>query len=96
MFTIDSAVLRAVGVRYVLTDAEALDKPAILRGSVSVPGAPTVRLFELINPNLGTYIFRHVRAYARHGVLHNFASAEALTGELHCSLSENPDAHVAK
>jgi hypothetical protein len=55
VFTIDSAVLRAVGVRYVLTDAEALDKPAILRGSVSAPGAPTVRLFELINPNLGTY-----------------------------------------
>jgi hypothetical protein len=55
VFTIDSAVLRAVGVRYILTDAEALDKPAILRGSVSTPGAPTVRLFELINPNLGTY-----------------------------------------
>jgi hypothetical protein len=59
VFTIDSAVLRAVGVRYVLTDAEALDKPAILRGSVSVPGAPTVRLFELINPNLGTYSPTH-------------------------------------
>jgi hypothetical protein len=60
VFTIDSAVLRAVGVRYVLTDAEALDKPAILRGSVSVPGAPTVRLFELINPNLGTYSPTHL------------------------------------
>jgi hypothetical protein len=55
VFTIDSAVLQAVGVRYILTDAEALDKPATLRGSVSAPGAPTVRLFELTNPNLGTY-----------------------------------------
>jgi hypothetical protein len=63
VFTIDSAVLRAVGVRYILTDAEALDKPAILRGLVSAPGAPTVRLFELINPNLGTYSPTHfVRA----------------------------------
>jgi hypothetical protein len=59
VFTIDSALLRAVGVRYILTDAEALDKPAILRGSVSAPGAPTVRLFELINPNLGTYSPTH-------------------------------------
>jgi hypothetical protein len=59
VFTIDSAVLRAVGVRYVLTDAEVLDKPAILRGSVSAPGAPTVRLFELSNPNLGTYSPTH-------------------------------------
>jgi hypothetical protein len=59
VFTIDSAVLRAVGVRYILTDAEALDKPAILRGSVSAPDAPTVRLFELINPNLGTYSPTH-------------------------------------
>ena len=59
VFTIDSAVLRAVGVRYILTDAEALDEPSILRGSVSAPDAPTVRLFELINPNLGTYSPMH-------------------------------------
>jgi hypothetical protein len=59
VFTIDPAVLRAVGVRYVLTDEEALHKPAILRGSVSAEGAPTVRLFELINPNLGTYSPTH-------------------------------------
>lgn len=59
VFTIDSAVLRAVGVRYILTDAEALDKYAILRGSVSAPGAATVRLFELINPNLATYSPTH-------------------------------------
>jgi hypothetical protein len=59
VFTIDSAILQAVGVRYILTDAEALDKPAILRGSVSAPDAPTVRLFELINPNLGTYSPTH-------------------------------------
>jgi hypothetical protein len=62
-FTIDSAILSAVGVRYVLTDAEALDKPAILRGSVSAPDVTTVHLFELINPNLGTYSPTHfVRA----------------------------------
>jgi hypothetical protein len=58
-FSIDSDILRAVGVRYVLTDAEALDKPSVLRGSVSDPSSPRtppVRLFELSNPNLGTYI----------------------------------------
>jgi hypothetical protein len=59
VFTIDSAILRAVGVRYILTDEEALDKSAILRGSVSASGAPTVYLFELINPNLGTYSPTH-------------------------------------
>jgi hypothetical protein len=57
-FSIDSDILRAVGVRYVLTDAEALDKPSVLRGSVSDPSSPRtppVRLFELSNPNLGMY-----------------------------------------
>jgi hypothetical protein len=55
VYTIDSDILRATGVRYVLTDAETLDKSAVLRGFVTAPGAPTVRLFELSNPNLGTY-----------------------------------------
>ena len=32
-FTIDADILRALGVRYVLTDAETLETPAILRGS---------------------------------------------------------------
>jgi hypothetical protein len=59
VFTIDLAVLRAVGVRYILTDAEGLDRPAILRGSVSAPDSPSVRLFELIDPNLGTYSPTH-------------------------------------
>jgi hypothetical protein len=59
VFTIDSAILRAVGVRYILTDAEAIDSPATLRGSVTAEGAPTVRLFELANPNLGTYSPTH-------------------------------------
>src|SRR5262245_4569954 len=54
-YTIDSDILRAVGVRYILTDAETLDEPAALRGSVSASRAPTVRLFELSNPNLGNY-----------------------------------------
>jgi hypothetical protein len=61
-FSIDSDILRAVGVRYVLTDAEALDKPSVLRGSVSDPSSPRtppVRLFELSNPNLGTYSPTH-------------------------------------
>ena len=61
-FTIDSDILRAVGVRYILTDAEMLDKPADLRGTVSVPNSPrtpAVRLFELSDPNLGTYSPTH-------------------------------------
>jgi|EndMetStandDraft_2_1072991.scaffolds.fasta_scaffold11151_3 hypothetical protein len=59
VFTIDPAVLRAVGVRYILTDSEAIDSSATLRGSVSAEGAATVRLFELVNPNLGTYSPTH-------------------------------------
>ena len=54
-FTIDSDILRALGVRFVLTDADGLDQPAVLRGSVTAPGAPTVRLFELNGANLGTF-----------------------------------------
>jgi hypothetical protein len=58
VFTIDPDILRAVGVRYILTDAETLDQGAVVRGSVSAanfPRSPPVRLFELSNPNLGTY-----------------------------------------
>ena len=47
--------MRALGVRYVLTDAETLEPPATLRASVSAPRAPSVRLFELADANLGTY-----------------------------------------
>ena len=54
-FTIDSDILRALGVRFVLTDADALDQPAVLRGSVTARGAPAVRLFELNGANLGTF-----------------------------------------
>jgi len=57
-FAIDPDILRAVGVRYILTDAETLDPSAVLRGFVSDPSSrrtPPVRLFELSNPNLGTY-----------------------------------------
>ena len=54
-FTIDADILRALGVRYVLTDAETAGTPATLRGSVAAPGAPSVRLFELADANLGTY-----------------------------------------
>ena len=54
-FTIDADILRALGVRYVLTDAETLEMPARLRGSVTAPRAPSVRLFEFSDVNLGTY-----------------------------------------
>jgi hypothetical protein len=54
-FTIDADILRALGVRYIVTDAESLEQPAALRASVSAPRAPSVRLFELPHPNLGTY-----------------------------------------
>ncbi len=52
-YTVNSDIFRALGIRYVLTDAETLDKPAIFRGAVSAPNAPSVRLFELSNVNLG-------------------------------------------
>jgi hypothetical protein len=54
-FTIDADILRALGVRYIVTDAETLETPATLRASVSAPRAPSVRLFELPDANLGTY-----------------------------------------
>jgi hypothetical protein len=54
-FSIDSDILRALGVRFVLTDAEQLDQPATLRGALSIPQEAGVHLFELDNVNLGTY-----------------------------------------
>jgi hypothetical protein len=54
-YVIDTEVLRAMGVRFVITDAERLDKPAPVRAALSAPGAPDVRLFELSDVNLGTY-----------------------------------------
>jgi hypothetical protein len=54
-YIIDSDILRLLGVRFVITDAQALDQPAPLRTSLAAPGALTVRVFELSNPNLGTY-----------------------------------------
>jgi hypothetical protein len=54
-FTIDPDILRLLGVRYVLTDAESIGGSAILRGSVSDPDAVGVRLFELPDANLATY-----------------------------------------
>jgi hypothetical protein len=54
-YVIDSEVLRLMGVRFVITDAERLDKPATLRAALSAPDAPAVRLFELSDVNLGTY-----------------------------------------
>ena len=54
-YVIDADILRALGVRYLLTDADTVEKPAALRGSVAAPGALSVRLFELSDANLGTY-----------------------------------------
>jgi hypothetical protein len=54
-FTFDRDILRALGVRFVLTNAQTLDEAAILRGSVTPPGASSIRLFEFSDPNLGTY-----------------------------------------
>ncbi len=54
-FTIDTDLLRALGVQFVLTDAETIDGAAILRGSVTSRGALTVHLFELSDVNLATY-----------------------------------------
>jgi hypothetical protein len=54
-YVIDTEVLRAMGVRFVITDADRLDQPAPVRAALSAPGAPDVRLFELSDVNLGTY-----------------------------------------
>lgn len=58
-YTMDTDIFRALGIRYVLTDAETLDKPAVLRGVVSAPNTSSVHLFELSNVNLGTYSPTH-------------------------------------
>jgi hypothetical protein len=54
-FTIDTDLLRTLGVRFVLTDAETIDKSAILRGFSTTKGALGVHLFELDHVNLATY-----------------------------------------
>jgi hypothetical protein len=54
-FTIDPDILRLLGVRYVLTDAENIAGSAQLRGSVSGVDAVSVHLFELPDANLATY-----------------------------------------
>jgi hypothetical protein len=54
-FTFDRDILRALGVRFVLTNAQTLDEPAILRASITPPGVSSIRLFEFSDPNLGTY-----------------------------------------
>jgi hypothetical protein len=54
-FTIDPDILRLLGVRYVLTDAENIAGSALPRGSVNAVDAVSVHLFELPNVNLATY-----------------------------------------
>lgn len=58
-FTIDADILRALGVRFVLTNADTIDGPAAPRGAVTSPGAQSVYLFEFSNVNLGTYSPMH-------------------------------------
>ena len=58
-FTFDRDLLRALGVRFVVTNAQTLGQPALLRASVTPPGVSTVRLFEYSDPNLATYSPTH-------------------------------------
>ena len=54
-FTIDADILRALGVRFILTDAETLEPPATLRASVTAPRAPQRSPVRARDANLGTY-----------------------------------------
>jgi hypothetical protein len=54
-FTFDRDILRVLGVRFILTNAQTLDEPAILRASITPLGVSSIRLFEFSDPNLGTY-----------------------------------------
>jgi hypothetical protein len=58
-YTIDTDLLRALGVRFVLTDAETVEGPATPRGSLTARGALSVRLFELRDVNVATYSPTH-------------------------------------
>jgi len=62
-FAIDIDLLRALGVRFVLTDADKIAGSATLRGSASARRGVNVYLFELPDVNLATYSpTRFVRA----------------------------------
>jgi hypothetical protein len=94
-FAIDSDILRALGVRYVLTDAGALDQPAELRGSVSAPGALPVRLFELGRVNLGTYSpTRFVRATTADEMVARIRENEAELDRVAVVSDDLPAAHA--
>jgi len=58
-FTFDRDLLRVLGVRFVVTNAQTLGQPALLRASVTPPGVPAIRLFEYSDPNLATYSPTH-------------------------------------
>jgi hypothetical protein len=47
-------VLASLGVRYVIADVE-LEGSAVERAHLTIAGVPPIRLYELSNPNLGTY-----------------------------------------
>jgi hypothetical protein len=52
---VDADILRLLGIRYIITDVESLDRPAIFRQPVTASEGPEVYLFELGDANLGTY-----------------------------------------
>jgi hypothetical protein len=54
-YAVDPDILRMLGVRYIVTNVETLDRPAVFRGAVTAPDTPGVYLFELGDANLGTY-----------------------------------------
>jgi hypothetical protein len=77
-YAVDPDILRALGVRYIVTNVETLDSPAIFRAAVTPQDAPGVYLFELSGANLGTYSPTH------------FVKA-ATAGEIADRIRENKD-----
>ena len=54
-FSIDPDILRVLGVRFILTNTEAIDDPGVVRVDVKASDSPDVYLFELRGANVGTY-----------------------------------------
>jgi hypothetical protein len=54
-YVVDPDILRALGVRFILTNAETTDHPAMFRAAVAPWKARDIYLLELRDPNLATY-----------------------------------------
>jgi hypothetical protein len=54
-FAIEPNILRALGVRFILTNTETIDDPGVVPLDVKASDAPEEYLFELRGANLGTY-----------------------------------------